>query len=263
MLGKRALVAPLACRDAEPRLVPAFTREADALFLQGLPLVGLVHVGLGSLLSMQAYFGAVLPESNGAVVGLGLFRNAAPLLTGFTLTGLIAARLATDFGGEMSRGLDESSLPAPSRGPRIAQSSPASQSPDLGRVVFVKIAAAMAVGPVLSLWGAVVGHLIGCLISRVMLGVASGHYFGLFIEMLRARDAVGIVAKGMIYPGLASLVVCHEVVRARDRQNVRDAAVRAAVYAFAAILACNVTWFWLVYVAGPPLGVPVVAAQGV
>ena len=48
----------------------------------GLPLVGLVHVGMGSFLSMQAYFGATFMDGIGPVTGVGLIRNLAPLLTG-------------------------------------------------------------------------------------------------------------------------------------------------------------------------------------
>jgi phospholipid/cholesterol/gamma-HCH transport system permease protein len=259
ILCKQAIVSPWKGRHGQPALLPAWVREMDALLVHGLPLVGLVHVGLGSLLSMQAYFGAVLPESNGGVVGVGLFRNAASLMTGFTLTGLIAARIALDFAGGLKRGLDDDPAAVPDRAVGEGRALDSRPIPDAGRVVLVRVAAAMAVGPVLTLWGALIGLLIGALVSAVMLGVASGPYFGLFFEMLRGRDIVGIVAKGMLYPGLAALIVCHEMLRSQERAVAPLAAIRAAVYAFAAILACNMTWFCLVYVAGPPLGVPVMA----
>ena len=63
------------------------------LLAAGVPLVGLVHVAMGSFLSMQAYFGSTFVDGTGAVVGVGLLRNLASLMTGMTLCGLVACRL--------------------------------------------------------------------------------------------------------------------------------------------------------------------------
>ncbi|HEU5115436.1 MAG TPA: hypothetical protein VFT74_02050, partial [Isosphaeraceae bacterium] len=41
-------------RNRKPRLGPALMRRLDELFRVGFPLVGLLHVGFGSFLSMQA-----------------------------------------------------------------------------------------------------------------------------------------------------------------------------------------------------------------
>jgi phospholipid/cholesterol/gamma-HCH transport system permease protein len=74
----------------------AVGRQVTWLISMGLPLVGLVHVGLGSFLSMQAFFGGTFADGTGAVVGVGLVRNIAPLMSGLTLAGLLAARLTSE-----------------------------------------------------------------------------------------------------------------------------------------------------------------------
>ncbi len=89
-----------------PAFVPATTRQVATLLAMGLPLVGLVHVGLGSFLSMQAYFGGTFVDGTGAVVGVGLIRNAAPLMAGLTLAVLIAARTVWELRGRPRPGLD-------------------------------------------------------------------------------------------------------------------------------------------------------------
>ena len=61
-----------------------------------LPLVALVHVGMGSFLSMQSYFGGTFVEGTGAVVGVGLLRNVAPMMACLTLAGLLAARVTPE-----------------------------------------------------------------------------------------------------------------------------------------------------------------------
>ena len=59
----------------------------------GLPLVGLVHVAMGSFLSMQAYYGSTFIDGTGAVVGVGLLRNLGGLMTGMILAAILAARM--------------------------------------------------------------------------------------------------------------------------------------------------------------------------
>ena len=70
--------------------------ELSWMLRLGLPLVALVHVGIGSFLSMQSYFGGTFVEGTGAVVGVGLIRNVAPLMAGLTLAGLLAARVTPE-----------------------------------------------------------------------------------------------------------------------------------------------------------------------
>src|SRR5436190_8608317 len=63
------------------------------ILLMGCPLVGLVHVAMGSFLSLQAYFGSTFVDGTGAVVGVGLLRNLGGMMTGMTLSGILAARM--------------------------------------------------------------------------------------------------------------------------------------------------------------------------
>ena len=59
----------------------------------GLPLVGMVHIAIGSFLSLQAYYGSTFVDGTGAVVGVGLLRNMGGLMTGLTFAGILAARM--------------------------------------------------------------------------------------------------------------------------------------------------------------------------
>ena len=79
--------------DDLPSFWTVLKEELWWLLLMGVPLVGLVHVAMGSFLSMQAYFGSTFLDGTGAVVGVGLLRNLATLMTGLTISGLISCRL--------------------------------------------------------------------------------------------------------------------------------------------------------------------------
>src|SRR4051794_1224704 len=126
-LGGLAILAVAAAGAARrpprdsPRLGPAGARQGGWLLGMGLPLVGLMHVGLGSFLAMQAYFGATFVVGAGPVVGVGLFRNVAPLVTGLILAGLLAARLTPELRTRSHVGLDGDPRWIPDRAVALGQ----------------------------------------------------------------------------------------------------------------------------------------------
>ncbi len=267
-LGGIGLLAASAARSLvrpegwAPRLRPALVRRLDELLMVGLPLVGLIHVGFGSFLSMQAYFGATFTAASGAVVGLGLFRNVAPMLTGFALAGLAAVRITAELGGPIRPGIDEDPEDIPDRDVALGLAEDPRTPPDPARLVLVRVAASMLVGPVLVAWGATVGTLIGSLVCSSMLALPMPLYFGTIRQMIQPADVMGVVFKGMVYPGMATLIACHEAFRSRRlREEGRPAgappALRAVLISIVAILAINLSWFNLVYLSGSPFGPPV------
>ena len=103
-------------------LLPDLLRQLASILIMGFPLVALVHVGIGSFLSMQAYFGGTFVDGTGAVVGVGLIRNAAPMMAGLTLAGLIGARTTAELrGGRVRNQLDNG--PQTVSGPEIRRGS--------------------------------------------------------------------------------------------------------------------------------------------
>jgi phospholipid/cholesterol/gamma-HCH transport system permease protein len=207
----------------------------------GIPLVGLVHVGIGSFLSMQAYFGGTFVDGTGAVVGVGLMRNVAALMSGMTFAGLLAARTTPDLRQRATRGAAEQPEPEPTQ----------RQSP--GRLTAVRVASAVVAGPVLALWAATVGTVVGWQVAQTILGVSTNAFFYMFFEMLWVRDVVGLLVKAVAFAGFAALFACHEGLR-RSEGPVPTAACRAACLATAAILVVNSGWFLLFYHAGPAFG---------
>ena len=66
------------------------------MLFTGFPLVGLVHIAIGSFLSLQAYYGSTFVDGTGAVVGVGLLRNLGAMMTGLTFAGILAARMVPE-----------------------------------------------------------------------------------------------------------------------------------------------------------------------
>ncbi|WP_240911549.1 ABC transporter permease [Paludisphaera soli] len=230
----------------EPSLRVATMHELSWMLGAGLPLVGLVHVAMGSFLSMQAYFGSTFVDGTGAVVGVGLLRNLASIMTGLTLAGLLPGRIVPELRrarNAATAGDDAASRPSP------------------GRLAAARILAAVAATPLLSLWGCVVGTVVGWKSSEALMGLSTDMYFLMLVRMLWFRDVVGVIVKGMTFGLVTAVLACAEgLADGGSRPGADEAAalttsvVRAACLAMAAILLINMTWFLFVYHAVPIYG---------
>ncbi len=250
----RSLVRPP--RTAAP-IGPAIARQLAWLFGAGLPMVALSHIGLGSFLTMQSYYGATFAEGTGAVVGVGLIRNITALMTGLTLAGLLAALVTPELRAGGRREFEDAS--------RAFDLDESESEPDPGRSTAIRIGAGLAAGPILSLWGVIVGTVVGWRVAAKLVGVTSDVFFSMFLEMIWVRDLWGLVLKGMIFGLLAALFACHEGLRpsgGKGPSATPAAACRAACLAGVAILTVNSSWFLLFYHAGPAFGPTLLTPPG-
>ncbi len=254
----RSLVRPP--RSAAP-IVPAIAHQLGWLFGAGLPMVALSHIGLGSFLTMQSYYGATFAEGTGAVVGVGLIRNITALMTGLTMAGLLAALATPELRAGGRRELEDASRTFDIDGTEAEAES----RPDPGRSTAIRIGAGLVAGPILSLWGVLVGTIVGWRVAAKLVGISSDVFFTMFLEMIWVRDVWGLIFKGMIFGMLAALFACHEGLRpsqGRGPSATSLAACRAACLAGVAILTVNSSWFLLFYHAGPAFGPTLLAAPG-
>ncbi len=239
----------VAREEDEPGFWFTFRDELSWLLMMGLPLVGLVHVGMGSFLSLQAYFGSTFVDGTGAVVGVGLLRNLATLMTGLTVSAMLAGRSVARPAPSSERGAE----PFAPAGPLLAAAA-------LGTML-------------LSLWGFLVGTAVGWQCADTMMGLSSETFFLMFYRMIWFRDVVGVIVKGVLFGLLPAAICCYEGTRGRDRENVADSAgrtiepgqhtsthdlsarfLRATCLSMVSILVMNMTWFLLVYHAVPVYG---------
>ena len=174
-------------------------------------------------------------------------------MTGLTMAGLLAALMTPD-------------LRAGGR-PEFEDASRAFDldGPDPGRSTAIRIGAGLVAGPILSIWGVVIGTLVGWRVASKLVGVPSDVFFSMFMEMIWVRDLWSLVLKGMIFGLLAALFACHEGLRpsqGRGSSATSLAACRAACLAGVAILTVNSSWFLLFYHAGPAFGPTLLSPPG-
>jgi phospholipid/cholesterol/gamma-HCH transport system permease protein len=236
--------------------VPGFwsvmNREMGWLLMMGIPLVGLVHVGIGSSLSMQAYYGSTFVDGTGAVVGVGLLRNVASIATGMAFAGMIAFRVIPMRAGAGGR------TPLPGHE---------------GRCAAPYMAASAMAMVMLSFWGFVVGTFIGWRAADSIMGLSSDMFFLMFYRMIWFRDTVGLIVKGLLFGLLGAAFAYHEGIRMGERlsgsvpgagespvalegqtADLGGSVVRATCLTMMGMLLVNMTWFLLVYHAVPVYG---------
>lgn len=231
------------------------SRQLHWMLALGFPLVGLVHMAMGSFLAMQSYYGSTFIDGTGAVVGVGLLRNLGGMMSGIILTALLATRMI----------------------PELLRLRDLHESGDLGgpwpsavRLAAPRIAAAGIACPLLAMWGVAVGTFVGWHSATSLMGQSSKTFFMMMTKMMWFRDVVGLVCKGVIFGVLPAAICCHEALRAgfRGGEPARDAATlhadagaplvtpifRATCLGIISILIVSMSWFMLFYHAVPFYG---------
>ena len=177
-------------------------RQLSWMLAFGCPLVGLVHVAMGSFLSLQAYYGSTFIDGTGAVVGVGLLRNLGGLMTGMILSGILAARmipelrqLVLDIGADLGE-----------PGTRLENRPPVA----MGSLAAPRIVGAVIACTLLSMWGIFVGTVVGWRASSSMMGLPTETFFLMMVRMVWLRDVVGLIVKGLLFGALPAAICCHE-----------------------------------------------------
>jgi phospholipid/cholesterol/gamma-HCH transport system permease protein len=243
----------------------------------GLPLVGLVHIAIGSFLSLQAYYGSTFVDGTGAVVGVGLLRNLGGVMTGLTLAGILASRIIPELRALSHPGALGANVPegAGSRAQRRGVSTTAdSDSTDYrraARLAAPRIAAAAVACVLLSQWGVTVGTVVGLRASQSFMGLPAGTFFLMMGKMMWLRDVVSLMIKGLLFGGVPAVICCYEGLRTHEPPRVawltdslnpaRGVApaltipvFRGACLSFVGVMIVNMSWFILVYHAAPFYG---------
>jgi phospholipid/cholesterol/gamma-HCH transport system permease protein len=123
----------------------------------------------------------------------------------------------------------------------------------------------------LSLWGFVVGTIVGWQAAGTLMGLSTNIFFHMFYLMIWYRDVVGMIVKGLCFGLLTGAICSFESLRAGQRPmdegdngtsggagtasaDLAFPIVRAACLSMIAILILNMAWFILVYHAVPVYG---------
>jgi phospholipid/cholesterol/gamma-HCH transport system permease protein len=287
-----AALSPAGTRNPAIRLPGFFTtliQQLGWMLIVGFPIVGMVHIALGSFLSLQAYYGSTFVDGTGAVVGVGLLRNLGGLMTGLTFSGILAGRLIPELriltrrlASQVppSSGGEHPGRQAPAEGGELASAAVLPVSPS--RLAAPRVAAAGIACLLLSQWGVVAGTVVGWQASQSMMGLPTETFFMMLMKMMWFRDVVGLIVKGLFFGVVPAAICCYEGVgsAALDAELSGDGTpargqggdepappwstpvFRAYCLSCAAVLVMNASWFILVYHAVPFYGPTLLAPPG-
>jgi phospholipid/cholesterol/gamma-HCH transport system permease protein len=254
-------------------------QQISWMLILGIPLVGMIHIAMGSFLSLQAYYGSTFVDGTGAVVGVGLLRNLGGIMTGLTFSGILAARMIPElrileqrlsFSGSTPTGSSSTGGRRRAVAPAVASGGRTEIDPH--RMAAPRIAAAGIASLLLTQWGITVGTVVGWQASQSMMGLSTATFFMMMLKMMWFRDVVGLIIKGLLFGALPGAICCFEglVTGARDVEPPDDTSphqpgdepappwvtpvFRATCLSFVAILILSSSWFMLVYHAVPFYG---------
>ncbi len=186
---------------------------------RALPIVSLISFLVGTIL---AYMGAVQLALFGAeiyiadLVGIGMVREVAALMTGIILAGRTGAAYAAQLGTmQVNEEIDAF---------RTLGVSP------IDYLVLPRMLALLMMVPLLTLYAGIVGIFAGMLIAVTVFNVGAHEYWNETVSALNLTHfAVGIV-KGTVYGGLVAFAGCLRGMQCgRSAQAVGESTTSAVV----------------------------------
>jgi len=188
---------------------------------RSLPIVSLVSFLVGLIV---AYMGAAQLVRFGAqtyiadLVTVGVVREIAALLVGIVLAGRVGAAFAAQI-GSMRANEEVDALKTLGVNP-------------VDHLVLPRVLALLIVGPLLTVFGALVGMGVGWLVAVAIYGVTPLEYLFKSVEALTLPHVLVGLLKGTVYAVLVALAGCRQGLAAgRSAQAVGDATTAAVVQA--------------------------------
>ena len=205
---------------------------AQAWFIVGVSVMPtmLVAIPFGVILSIQ--IGALAQEVGatsfiGAVNGLGVIRQGAPIVVALLMAGAVGAAVCSDLGARTIR-------------EEIDAMEVMGLSP-IRRLVVPRIVATTLVGVLLCGVVAFVGVVTGFVFNVFGQGGTPGSYLASFAAFAAPSDLVLAVIKSAIFGLLVSLVACYKGLDAKGGpKGVADAVNASVVLTVVLLFAVNV-----------------------
>lgn len=195
-----------------------------------LPTI-LVAIPFGVIVSVQV--GGIAQQVgasafSGAVNGIGVLRQGAPLVTSLMIAGAVGSALCSDLGARTVRE-EVDAL-------RVMGLNP------VNRLVAPRLLAAIVVALVLNVIVAVTAIGTGYAINVGGGNVSSGTYLESFVAFAQPTDLLLAEFKATVFGFIATIVACHKGLSASGGpKGVADAVNQAVVLSFILLAIVNVT----------------------
>ncbi|MHC4549053.1 MAG: MlaE family ABC transporter permease [Planctomycetota bacterium] len=229
------LVAPF--RGFKVRLHEA-ARQAVRMGVNSIPIVFLVNFFVGVTLAVTVAdilrtFGVV--EYTASVMGVGFWRELAPLLTGIIMSGFAGASLAAEI-GTMKVGEELMALEASALNP-------------VRFLCVPRLLAILIMVPVVTLFGTIFGIYGGYLVYHGLLGLTWDLFYDKMQAPMEIKDVWVGGLKSVIFGSIVGLVGLTQGLQVRGgAEGVGRATTNAVVYSIILIIAADcIMTIWLYF----------------
>lgn len=193
--------------------------SAAPTLLAAIPIGVVVSIQVGSLVNQVGATTFI-----GAVNGLGLIRQGAPLVTSLMIAGAVGSAVCADLGSRTIREEIDAM--------KVMGVDP------LRRLVAPRIAAAMLVSVLLCGFVVFVGFATGYVFNVYVQSGTSGSYISTFASFAVANDLMIALFKSLVFGMLAAIIACDTGLHARGGPGgvanaVNSAVVNSAIVLFA------------------------------
>lgn len=190
--------------------------------LVAIPFGVIVAVQVGAVASQ---IGAV--SFSGAVNGIGVLRQGAPLVTSLLMAGAVGSAICAQIGSQTVREEIDAM--------RVMGLNPTQ------RIVAPRMVAAVTVGLLLNVVVAATAMITGYALNVGSGDVSSGTYIGSFTSFAQPSDLLLAEAKAAIFGFIATIVACHKGLSAQGGpKGVADAVNASVVISVIALAVVNV-----------------------
>ncbi|MEU8898816.1 ABC transporter permease [Nocardia sp. NPDC048505] len=194
--------------------------SASPTLLVAIPIAVVVSIQVGSLVSQVGATTFI-----GAVNGLGIIRQGAPLVTSLMIAGAVGSAICADLGSRSIREEIDAMV--------VMGVDP------VRRLVAPRLAAAVVVSTLLCGLVVFVGFATGYAFNVYIQDGTPGSYVSTFASFAVAADLIVALIKAMIFGALAAIIACDTGLHTRGgpagvANAVNSAVVNSAIVLFAA-----------------------------
>ncbi len=208
--------------------------------VRSIPIVAMVQIFIGIILALQM---APTLKSYGQVqriadiVGIAVFRELGPLLSGIVLSGFAGASIAAEL-GTMVEGEEIKALRSIALNP-------------IRFLVVPRFLATVIMMTLITVIADVVGVFGGFLTSTLVLGISSDTYLSATRAALTNSDFLSGVAKAPLFGLLISMIACYEGLNVSGgAEGVGRATTNTVVKCIVALISADVVATSLLYAFG-------------
>ncbi|MFB8007078.1 MlaE family ABC transporter permease [Nocardia sp. NPDC056000] len=196
--------------------------SATPTLLVAIPIAVVVSIQVGSLVSQVGATTFI-----GAVNGLGIIRQGAPLVTSLMIAGAVGSAICADLGSRTIREEIDAM--------RVMGVDP------IRRLVAPRLAAAVVVSTLLCGLVVFVGFATGYAFNVYIQAGTPGAYISTFASFAVASDLIIAMVKAMIFGALAAIIACDTGLHTRGGPaGVADAVNSAVVNSAIVLFASNI-----------------------